>query len=251
VPPERPGHPGLHAESWAAHSRAVARKIEERWEQEGASGLAAAGLLARYGLAEDQVRQILLACGLLHDVGKLQQRWQDWAQTYQKDRDPTWTATEPLAHTDYDSSKPADRDRSNRIQPKRGGHAVASAWYGQLLLARLLKEVPRETLPVVASACAVAVTAHHGGWISGEGTGLDVDKLIRTWPDHARQVIGVPPDANALRSLEACRDQRGQLAKLLEAATRPGNAEYLALVAYLSRALRLADQNATAEGGGE
>lgn len=251
VPPERPGHPGLRAESWAAHSRAVSRKIEERWEREGASGLAAAGLLARYGLAEDQVKQILRACGLLHDVGKLQQRWQDWAQAYQRDRDPDWTSREPLAHTDYDPSSRDDWDRSNRIQPKRGGHAVASAWYGQLLLARLLKETPNVSLRGAASACAVAVTAHHGGWIKSEGTDLDVDKLIRTWPDYARQVIGVPPDASALRALEACRDQRGQLAKLLEAATKPGNAEYLALVAYLSRALRLADQNATAEGGGE
>lgn len=249
-PPRRPGHGSIRRETWVAHARGVAREIEARWAREGAEGLASAGFAATDGLTSETLAEALRACALLHDLGKLQRRWQDWATRYQRDRDPGWTGSEPLAHTDFDPEDPADRERARRVQPGRGPHAVASAWYGMAYLPLLLAGVPASKRLLITSACAAAIVGHHGGWIPTEGGRWDVDELIPNWQDWLVRLGETRPSAASVKALAAQSDPRGVLGKLLDATIGSDAIErWFALVAYLTRALRLSDQHATAERG--
>lgn len=251
-PPPRPGHGTLRHETWVAHSRGVAQEVAARWAREGANGLAVVGFEATYNLSPGMLADALRACAHLHDLGKLQKRWQDWATNYQRDRDPSWTASEPLAHTDFDPDNPPDLARSRRVQPARGPHAVASAWYGMVSLPLLLASVPPSARVALISTCAAAIVAHHGGWISTQGDPREVDDLIAGWQDWLAQLTGVRPPAASVKALAAQSDTRGVLGKLLETTMGPNGVErWFALVAYLTRALRLSDRHATAEGGAE
>ncbi len=250
-PPKRPGYGSFRHEEWVDHTRGVTREIERRWSREGAGRLAQAGFQKRYGLTPEQMGQVLRACGLLHDLGKLQRRWQEWATRYQRDRDPSWPVDEPLAHTDFDPNDPADRAREGRIRPTRGPHALASAWYGCGLLRPLLEGIPADALSTVAAACLAAVVAHHGGWIPEHGTTLDVDRLVPGWEKWVERALdGARPETSRVRAPGEVADPRGTLARLLDVVMGPeGLEKQFALVAYLVRTLRLADRRATSEGG--
>jgi CRISPR-associated endonuclease/helicase Cas3 len=82
----------------------------------------------------EQIEQLLRLTLALHDVGKLNQRWQAWAAAWQQHfitsgLPPTVTAAEgPLAHTDYDRHDPLQKDLKARFRhAPRGPHAVESA----------------------------------------------------------------------------------------------------------------------------
>jgi CRISPR-associated endonuclease/helicase Cas3 len=247
-PPPRPGHRPLHREGWLAHTQAVAYQVLARWERECA-GLAAVGMERRYGLRPDVVGEVIRACALLHDLGKLQRRWQDWANRYERARDPSWNGGEPLAHTNFNPDDPADHARARGITPGRGPHAAASAWYGTVCLRHLLRMVPTERYEGVASACLAAVVAHHGGWIPTGGA-LPLDDLVAGWEEWAEQAIGQRPDPRVVTALQRERDPRGALERLLARTVSPQGLEaWFGLVAFLVRILRLSDWNATSEGG--
>ena len=79
----------------------------------------------------ERLMRIVLA---LHDVGKLNRPWQDWARAYQRDFvaegfAPTIALDDPLplAHTDHDRANDIHREIEKRIRPKRGNHAVEGA----------------------------------------------------------------------------------------------------------------------------
>lgn len=248
VPPKRPGYGSLHRETWIGHTRGVTREIERRLADEGTGSLLTNGFVS-LALSEETLRDAVRACGLLHDLGKLQRGWQTWALNYQLARDLGDDRREPLAHTDFDPKNPRDRQLT-REAGKRGPHAVASAWYGQAVLARLL-DVPPSVLPRLASACAAAIVAHHGGWIPTTGP-LDVDHLVDGWEGLVGTVAGAEPDPVRVAALARSRSPRDALAGLLDVTMSPNRLEEsFPLIAYLTRALRLADQHATAEGGEE
>lgn len=248
-PPPRPGYGTLRVETWVGHTRGVAREIDQRARQATPETLAGRGLADTYGITSEQLAEILHACAWLHDLGKLQQRWQAWAEAYQRDRDPNWTPHEPLAHTDFDPENLADVDRARRVG-QRGPHAVASAWYGMVLLQPILGGLPKELIAPVASACTAAILAHHGGWLPATGETLDVTPLIPDWDQWVRKVMGIAPAGAAVEALKRQPNPRGFLAKLLDETMNPHRLEkWFALVAYLKRTLRLSDRRATAEGG--
>ncbi len=242
--PKRPGHAPLRAESWTDHARRVAdeakRRLEkERWKR----GLLRAGFESRYGLTPDAVLEAVLACALLHDLGKLQEGWQRWAEAAQQAKDPTYRHSNALAHTDFNPEDQEDRDRERHLGVRRPPHAPASAYYGRAFLARLLPAVPDDHRAYVASACTAAVLAHHGGWWSRD-VDLNPPKLWRGWEAVVSKTLGWVPDQSALAGL------RGYSVEKMLAITTSADhlAESWPLVGYLIRTLRLSDQRATAEG---
>jgi CRISPR-associated endonuclease/helicase Cas3 len=248
-PPKRPGRDAIRNESWAGHTNAVARRVVSQYQAEGAGSLAVLGFEKRFHLNATAVETAMQVSALLHDVGKLQQRWQRWATTYQRERDGSWVVREPLAHTDFDPNNPADRERSRRAG-SRGPHALASAWYGAVVLKALLGRLPFDAKEPVAAACLTAVVAHHGGWIPDVGDPWDVAPPIDDWAAWIGQVTGVRPSRDTLGQLNAIRDKRARLALVLDVVTAGAALEeWFALVAYLTRALRIADQRATSERG--
>jgi CRISPR-associated endonuclease/helicase Cas3 len=241
--PPRPGYAPLRAEPWAAHAQAVAAEARKRLEREHSqTGLLGRGFERRYGLTPEAINAAVAACALLHDLGKLQENWQRWAEAAQKAQSSTYRHVTPLAHTDFDPDSPEDRERERRLSIRRPAHAPASAYYGRAFLGRLLAEVPANRIAYVASACAAAILAHHGGWWPRD-LESDPPKLWSGWEAALVQTLGWLPETKTVRSL-----QKSPMDRFLGATTGADSlAEWWPLVAYLTRTLRLADQRATAE----
>jgi CRISPR-associated endonuclease/helicase Cas3 len=246
--PRRPGHV-LKVESWAAHARAVEREARRRVEHDDATGWLGDAFARRYQLQPAELRQAAALAGLLHDLGKLQRRWQDWAAAWQKGQDPAHRHAEALAHTTYDPDSIADRARNRGFQPIRGPHAAQSAYLSLALVPERLDPTGDGRLAGLASATLAAILAHHGGWLPKERD-LGLDPLWQGWEADLRraQVNGAVPAL--VRELYKERDRADLLSDNLELTTSPDTLDdYWPLVAYLVRTLRLADQRATAEAG--
>lgn len=240
--PRRPGVLALHREPWTRHAQNVARETERRFKEEEliTRGLLARGFERRYGLNAEAVRRAAVACALLHDLGKLQRSWQDWAETYQRAKDPLYQHSTPLAHTDFDSQNLQDRAIQRGLSLRRPPHSAASAYYGAAFLVKLLGELPR--IEWVASACAVAILGHHGGWWSEVGT------LGPTARSALSQLLQWDLSCQEWSTLAGCKDKKGTADQFLKL-TVGGDAlsDWWPLAAYLTRILRLSDQRATSE----
>jgi CRISPR-associated endonuclease/helicase Cas3 len=224
-PPSRPGYRPLRRESWVHHTKCVMVEARRRLDNEGI-------LLESL---DASLSELLDWSTALHDLGKLQSQWQEWAEAAQRARDPLYRHTELLAHTDFDSSSASDRALSRTIRPPRPHHSAASAYYGSRVM-----EIAEPSIPFAArAACISAVLGHHGGW--AEQTVL---QMHFNWESDLRAVrpgVGLaalpPPSAAALERLWA-----GLSSMKLQFAT------WWPLAAYLTRTLRLSDQLATEEG---
>jgi CRISPR-associated endonuclease/helicase Cas3 len=246
--PPRPGYAPLRRESWADHARAVADEAQGRLGREGT--LLVSGLQQRYGLSQVAIAEAVRACGLLHDLGKLQDRWQRWAEAAQRAGDPAYQHVQLLAHTDHNPGSGEDWQRQAELRAQgfaRPQHAPASAYYGGHFLGSLLPSVPEATRSHVASACAAAILAHHGGWLP-QAADLGISALCPGWEAAVKTVL---PSVRAFPRLpQNLPDRRGAVQRLLELTMGPDSLrEWWPLTAYLTRTLRLADQRATAEGG--
>jgi CRISPR-associated endonuclease/helicase Cas3 len=112
----------------------------------------------------DHARRMAIAC---HDLGKLDQKWQQWArnwQAYVKRNDKSYEAPEEsyfFAKTDYDDTK-EQREAQRHIQPKRPHHACESVMLGRILIGDSLGVTKEnaEKRAVLRATCA-AIARHH------------------------------------------------------------------------------------------
>ena len=241
----RPGYAPYRAEPWTDHARRVAEEAERRLKKdEWPTGLLSVGFQARYGLTPDTMSEAVRACGLLHDLGKLQEPWQRWAAAAQRAQHGDYKHVVPLAHTDFDPESEEDRQRERSLGLRRPAHAPASAYYGRAFLPHLLRSVPKTQRAYVASACIAAVLAHHGGWWPVEFE-LKPPPLWASWESAVTQTIGWSMGNESFTSLRT-----HSVNKFLKATTDTDSlALWWPLVAYFTRTLRLSDQRATAERG--
>ncbi len=251
--PKRPGYSPVHKESWADHAVRVAEEAERRLKKEGwGKGLFFVGLGERYGLEPDALLEAVRACALLHDLGKLQETWQRWAEAAQKARNERYEHVVPLAHTDFDPDKPEDRERERSLAVRRPPHAAASAYYGLSVLSRLLHLTAHQKGSYIPSACTAAILSHHGGWLpsaSRVGPDLGITELVSESKDAVGQILQGFPEVNLVRRLETQTDKRRSISEWLALTTDADNLRiWWPLVAYLTRTLRLSDQRATREG---
>lgn len=240
----------MREELWVNHARMVAEEADSRLSRDGfPDGLVSSGFKARYALDMAQMRAVARACGLFHDLGKLQLRWQRWAEQYQRAKDRSYVMPGALAHTDFDYDSTQDRARSRSIDVSRPPHAAASALYGLAVLDDALSVIPQASRPEVVSACAAAILAHHGSFVpKGSGMDLGILPLVDNWSSDISQLGGSMPDAGAFTQLVAWPDKRGLLNRCVNLTTGlDALARCWPLVAYLMRTLRLADQRATSE----
>jgi CRISPR-associated endonuclease/helicase Cas3 len=246
--PPRPGYAPLRAESWIDHAQAVAAEAQNRIEREHlVIGLLGKGFTQRYRLSAQAVRDAVVSCALLHDLGKLQKTWQHWAELAQRAQSATYEHVVPLAHTDFNPESERDRERERGLSVRRPNHAPASAFYAAPLFARLLANIPRGMRTQVASACAAAILAHHGGWLPA-ALDLDIATMCDGWQTAVTAALGWEPEPMPMRALEELGDKRRDMQRLLKlTAGSEVMAEWWPLVAYLTRTLRLSDQRATAE----
>jgi CRISPR-associated endonuclease/helicase Cas3 len=252
-PARRPGYAPLHEEAWVHHARCVAAETERRMDREcRADGFLAARLSARYMLSGSAVLDATRACALLHDLGKLQEEWQRWAEAAMRAKDTSYKYIAPLAHTDFNSDNLQDRERERQVSKitPRPAHAPASAYYGQAPIVEMLSTAPPLLLRPLAAACLSAILAHHGGWLpppEKTGIGMGIRKLDCTWIASLADLglSGLKPEVNSL-TIESNKYRRMQ--ELLNCVVHQKNmATFWPLIAYLTRVLRLSDQRATSE----
>jgi len=206
----------LKRETWTDHARAVEREAKRRLEQEAFQG----GLLATAKMA---LEELVRWSAILHDLGKLQACWQDWAECYERARDGSYEHKELLAHTSYDSSSAEDRELEKSVQPRRPPHSAASAWYGCYLLP--------EWTALEKAAVLAAILSHHGGW--------SLDNIGALDPRWSQAWGAKVPRLNLPKPSERDQLARGMM---------PTDSRFLRwwpLASYLMRTLRLSDQRAT------
>lgn len=244
-PARRPGYAPLRRESWVAHTRAVLKEADVRL----AGDLRLGSPLERAPTAEILRNAVRTGC-VLHDLGKLQERWQRWAHEAQRLREPSWNGAEALAHTDFDPSNSDDRRRLAGLAVVRPNHAPAGAWFGAALVADLVASAGDDNARAFAASAAItAVLAHHGGWLPSV---LEVEPLIPTWRDNLASLAKKLPSPAATAQWAGRTDKHRTLQQLLDVTTGPeALVTCWAVVAYVTRTLRLSDQRATAEGSND
>jgi len=228
----------------------VADAAEARLRRDGfPSGIISDGFQALYGLSAENICLAARACALLHDLGKLQDRWQAWARAWQLSRDSSYNFTLPLAHTDFEPDSPNDRHRQQSLGVRRPSHAAASAYYASALLDSALEGIPDHVQAEVASACAAAIIAHHGAFIPRTpNNDLGIFSLSKGWEQTVANGVGCTARPEITRHLQRETDKKGYLTEFLEIAVRRDALEkWWPLVSYLTRTLRLSDQRATSE----
>lgn len=256
-PRTRPGQRGrrpLRSESWARHAREVGA--------EAARLAAQAGAVLREGLAEEpwgltktQFDSAARTVGLIHDVGKLQAGWQDWAERAQRSLDAAYVHRTPLAHTDFDPNDRLDREREWQLRKEapRPPHAAASAFYAARAAVALLREAGEPPSPELLAACLCAVLGHHGAGLEQRPPDdLRLQPLVAAAGAALREAAGDDSPSLDLNPPPSNRSARATLHELIDPAAGddawPG---WWPFAAWLTRVLRLADQRATAAYGGE
>jgi CRISPR-associated endonuclease/helicase Cas3 len=253
--PQRPGVPALRREHWVDHAARVAQETERRLNVDDliSGGLSAWGFEHRYGLRAHMVRSAARACALLHDLGKLQTGWQDWAEAYQRKKVPGYQHVTPLAHTDFDSNNEEDWLLQRNLGIRRPPHSAASAYYGVLVVAKLLGvDFPLGVRDQISSACAAAILAHHGGWLppaATSGQSVGVLPLCAQSNEAISQLLGKSTELKMITKLESKGNKRAFVEKWLEPSTHADNlCQWWPMVSFLTRTLRLSDRRATSEG---
>lgn len=115
-----------------------------------------------------------------HDLGKLQQKWQDtmrgWQAIAHRDFGGRSPKSDLLAHTDYnpDDKQQKDALKAYETKHKRPNHAVESAFLAQYVLQQSLIPLLRdyfhgepEQISGIAYTIILAAGRHHSAWAKG------------------------------------------------------------------------------------
>lgn len=207
---------------------------------------AAAGRLERaYGWREGVITEMAHLVTAVHDVGKLSQGWQEWAQTWQKTIGKG-TLDFPAAHTDYDPTNPAHQVKVG----KRPSHAVESALAALPIMQRLVLPDVEKYAPLLRAAFT-AVARHHAPFSSQPGS----YRLITAHRQEIKTTLQLLP-----RNVqELCRDAEAQAVTNAQKdlppdfidrylLINPRNERDVCCYMLLVRALRTADQKGTSMG---
>ncbi len=209
-------------------------------------------LCARFKKAtlEDSERFLRLTLAL-HDLGKLNHSWQQWARSWQKLRaerlslattvpldDPT-----PLAHTDFNSQNEQEYElqKEHNKMVKRGQHAIESA------------EAATEIVRKVANECKFwmaivlgAIIHHHSPEVDGECSSFF--EIANHWEETFARSLQVFGFELSDIKLKKQFKEIGEDVKYAIADIKPQFNNYSATLFYLLfvRILRLADQRSNA-----
>jgi hypothetical protein len=226
-------------ESYATHIRHVYDVFHEDW----AEMVTAVGhmLEKQFGWSKGVVLEAARLTVLLHDVGKLRQGWQTWAQMYHQAIGDEMPEAFVAAHT---LSRTAEHQKIEReIRPKRPHHAVESAV--------ATHKIFRDRFPGIEPLRRAAFTAicrhHTPGAKETESYqliaqyGAQIADTLQWLPQPFEMKSAVP----ALKATR--RTQENIMEKFL---VRPNQPDDMSCYMLLVRVLRFSDQAGTARGSG-
>lgn len=187
------------------------------------------------------LRAAWLVC-LLHDVGKLNRKWQDWAHAYQQQIGSPISSRFAAAHTDSQFDNPAHRKAAQAIRrthPKPN-HAGESALAASRLLVKALDCEP------LARAALTAIVRHHTPFAKECGP----YRLEPRACDHIQATVNMtPPEVRQWIDLGLLRlEATAPLNSFSNLLIEPGQTHGWLAYTLLARALRRADQAGTAQG---
>jgi hypothetical protein len=183
------------------------------------------------GWPEGTVDRLARLVITLHDVGKLDRRWQAWAHRWQKEvgslrgEDLAVPDDYMAAHTDYDGQAEAEETLKRTLHDRKPNHAAESA---QAVENLLWAHTGEETL---VRAALTAITRHHSAGAAG-GHGA-----FEAHPAAQAELAGVMDGLDP--TLVQWSFPEGTLARKL---MRPDREIELLIYLLLVRVLRLADQ---------
>jgi len=232
----RGGYP-YRLESYAEHVRLVYEAFQRHvWPE---LSRAATRLECACGWPAGVVERAAHLVVLFHDVGKLNQGWQDWVARYQQ------AVEQPVpagfyAHTDFDPTNPLHQEKQKSLR-RKPPHAVEGAVAVAPLLATAF-----EACELVLNAAFTAIARHHGAFTRQyrryalvPAASQAVAETLAALPNS----IAAGLDAKDL--LDSEDPAQMPIDELLVDPQRDG--EFLAYV-LLARALRRADQLGTMKG---
>jgi CRISPR-associated endonuclease/helicase Cas3 len=209
----------------------------------------------------DQAVLLAIAC---HDLGKLDETWQQWALSWQRlawERKRYGRIYEPpsslfcFAKTDYDSSSREERAWQSEVKPRRPKHACESVAIARNMIGTSLgitRTAGEERHPVLRAVCG-AIARHHTSQASEFQTAHLSKKALEAATEALADACADKTWSFELSLLAPHIDQGGDLApanagkpKLTIPSNECGRAGELETWLYfvIVRALRLADQRA-------
>ncbi|MFP3869859.1 MAG: CRISPR-associated helicase Cas3' [Syntrophobacteria bacterium] len=192
---------------------------------------------AKYGWPKGTLDRLWRLGTAVHDLGKLDIRWQEWAHRWQKEvstlrgEDLSIPNHCLVAHTDYDDHDEAEQMLTRKLRRMKPNHAAESA---AAAMDWLLDQANDQAL---ARAALTAVVRHHSSAARGQYG------PFRAHPEAARVLAEVLADvrieATDMRGIRWNLPEGGGLSGRL---IRPRRESELLPYLLLARALRLADQ---------
>lgn len=181
-------------------------------------------------------RAICLAI-LLHDVGKMDRRWQNWAHEWQRRIAAPVEDGCMLAHTDYSADDPCHRSAEAGMPGSRPPHAAESAVAVHKILHRLLGAPKGPTDPrlKLVKALFTAIARHHSAQVN-RYKDFSLHQAAKT--TLAQILADMDRSGEVIQSLETARKAQPVDGFLV----RPNSRGELLTYFLIVRSLRLADQ---------
>lgn len=238
----------IYRETYAEHIAGLHRFYQRSLCERTAA--VRARLEARHCLAPGTLDRAIRLMFAVHDLGKLDRRWQAWAHAWQervsqiRKGDLHIGGDYMVAHTDYDSRNRKERSAESSIQPKRPPHATESAAAGKALLNALAGDSD-----ALSTALVSAIVCHHSATIRTEhGEWRPLLAPAKAAFNEAMRAVGLGADPALRAAMQAARQnipwQQGLAAAndLSEDVIRTSRLPEVVLYLLLARILRLADQ---------
>jgi CRISPR-associated endonuclease/helicase Cas3 len=161
---QRPDYSGYRLECYHEHIANMRRVFEGGpWQRRFV--WPARRLAAVLDIPEKLVWRALRLAFALHDVGKLENRWQKWAVAYQEAiGEPVGKGHCLIAHTHYEPGDPSHEAAQKRVRPcKPKTHAGESADAGAKMIYQALEG---KRFPQLYKAAYTAIARHHSPMLS-------------------------------------------------------------------------------------
>lgn len=192
---------------------------------------AAHHLEQRYGWPQGTLDRLAKAIITLHDVGKLDKRWQEWAHTWQeevsqlREEDLSIPDNYMAAHTDYNGQAEVEQALNRELRSMKPNHAVESAQAVENLLWEHtgIESLVRASLSAIARHHSAGTSGSYGDFKGHPAAPVTLAEIADDFdPTHVQWHFSA-----------------GSLARKL---IRSGHPEELLIYLLLVRILRLADQ---------
>ncbi|MBM4448229.1 MAG: hypothetical protein FJ015_03185 [Chloroflexi bacterium] len=225
---------GYRRESYQEHIQKMLDFHQDRLSWELA--YPAARLEQQMGLPAGSLERAVRLAIALHDVGKMDRRWQGWAHEWQQRIGSPVAGDYMVAHTDYNPDDPRHQAAEAKMPGSRPPHAAESAVAVLKVLHQLLGAPgPGDPALKLLKAIFTAIARHHSPQADSY---KDFSLHHAARPTLAQVLVGVKGSEQVSQALEPSKKHQPITGLLVQPDSRDELLAYFLIV----RALRLADQ---------